>query len=125
MNNLYLLFNRINYRVVFFYVIPATGLLKGLIYNFIEPTAFLSINFFVAILLHLVGPYIFGGAWLVMYSLYKGKIIKGNQNKFNAQNQSLTDSMDMDVMNFDYYSKFTFFAWIVSMFPLFLHLSKI
>src|SRR4051812_8776463 len=114
MNYLYFLVNRITYRLFFFRLIPILGIIIGSIYNLLKGYIFPSPEYFTVIIIQIIGPYFIGGGWLLMFSIYRGKISKEKQNQLlKNQSKSLTDNLDMDVFNFKYYSRLTFYAWIV------------
>ena len=116
-NYLYKFINRINYRTFMFYVIPISGIAVGLNYNFDKGNAFPSIVFFGVIIFQVIGPYLIGGVWLLMFSMYRGmiKIEDKNITLKKKKNKDLTDVLNHEVMTYEYYSKFVFYSWLVNL----------
>jgi hypothetical protein len=96
-----------------------SNVLFGSIYSLSLGNTFPAKGFFDVFLLQLIIPYVCGIVGLLWFSIYKAMSKTENQHdSFNSQNKSLLDMLNMEVINFENYSKWTFIAWIIYFIPL-------
>lgn len=106
MNFLWSLLNNLNYRAFFFYIIPISTLVIWLT-KFNQSIKDDAINGTLTMVFQILGIYLIGGIWLLMYTGYKVVIVE------NSEQKDLNSILSSEHLNFDNFQRAAFFAWVV------------
>ena len=116
------LFNRINFKLFFFLIIPVSLLLIGAYKNFILASS-LSLSESIRLTIsELIFPYFSAAIWIFLYSVLRGNLINKRPQGINPNPLNLLFNHDERYMNLQNYQLFVFVAWLIVLIPQFIQI---
>jgi hypothetical protein len=107
--------NRINLKLFFFFVVPASTLLiSG--YKYLIIPSEIDLNAVVTLTFgELAFPYITAAIWIFLYSTVRGNLMKNRTDGIKSSGLDFLFLHDDQYMNFQNYQLFVFMAWLISL----------
>ena len=113
MEQLSQLFNRINFKLFFFLIIPVSLLSIGAYKNFILTSSFSLSESIRLTFSKLIFPYFSAAIWVFLYSIVRGNLMNKRSQEINPNPLDLIFYHDARYMNFQNYQLFVFVAWLI------------
>lgn len=108
-------FNRINFKLFFYFIIPLSLISIGIYKNFIL-TSKLSLSESIRLTSsELISPYFSAAIWIFLYSVVRGNFMDQRTKRINQNLLDLFFYHDKRYMNLQNYQIFVFVAWLIAL----------